>query len=117
MPHLVLELLTDTPDPQAVREPDQVPGNGWRLDLATDSLLDLARIASFRAEPLPRQIVAEPTSLYVDGRSFTLGLRLWRVKGRGWWRDYSVTGTLAVTGDDRIALTPERVEPVGPAGD
>lgn len=110
---LRLDLLTATPDPAPIPEPDGLPGNGWRLDLSTDALLDIARAASMQAEPLPRGIVAEPTSLYVDGDSFVLGLRLWRTTGRGWWRDYTVRGSLEVVprqGEKTaIALTPAGV--------
>lgn len=108
---LRLQLLTATPDPVAVREPDGPPGEGWRLDLATDTLLDLARKATFQAEPLPHSIVPEPTSLIVTDDTFVLGLRLWHVKGRGWWRDYDVHGHLKVQGND-IELTPQNVDDV-----
>lgn len=109
---LRLELLTDTPAPVAVPDPDLVPESGWRLDLATDALVDLARATSLGAEPGPHGIVAEPTALFASGDRFVLNLRLWRVVGRGWWRDYVVHGTLAVR-DGAIVLTPDQVEDAG----
>lgn len=109
---LRLELLTDTPTPAPVLEPDGLPLDGWRLDLATDSLLDLARAASLGAEPGEHGIVAEPTALFATADEFVLNLRLWRVMGRGWWRDYEIHGTLTVA-DGEIALTPERVVDLG----
>jgi hypothetical protein len=108
---LRLDLLTETRRPKPIAVTDESPEDGWRLDLSTDALVDLARIAAFNADALPMNMVAEPTSLFVEGGQFTLGLRLWRVKGRGWWRTYQITGDVAVR-NKGVVLTPLEVADV-----
>ena len=55
-------------------------------------------------------IVPEPTGLHVEGGSFTLDVRLWRIQGRaGWWRDYEVEGWIRVV-DGELSLIPRTVE-------
>ena len=41
-------------------------------------------------------IHVEPTSLDVEGEGFTMGLRVWRLEGTGWWRDYTIEGPIQV---------------------
>ena len=106
--NLRLDLLTETRTTKHIVASEEPPADGWRLDLSTDALVDLARVAAFNAEALPLSIVAEPTSLLVEGGTFTLGLRLWRIKGRGWWRTYEVTGDAAVR-NKGVVLTPLEV--------
>ena len=60
------------------------------------------------AEPLDFDIVPEPTHLTIEGDTFELGLRLWRVSGRGWWRDYTISGTVEA-GTKRVLLAPVSV--------
>lgn len=76
------------------------PETGWRMDLSTESLVALARAEAFKAGPMSMGIVSEPTMLRVDGDTFEMGLRLWRTEGRGWWRDYRVSGEVAVEQDE-----------------
>ena len=38
---------------------------------------------------------ASPTALSGEAGAFELGVRLWRIPGAGWWRDYTVSGALA----------------------
>ncbi|MFT4624099.1 MAG: hypothetical protein ACI8PZ_002758 [Myxococcota bacterium] len=88
------------------------PKHGWSLEMTAPSLLALARRASMSAEPLEFDIVAEPTRLSVDGDTFELGLRLWRVSGRGWWRDYTITGAVEAK-PKKVVLVPTDVRQDG----
>lgn len=90
-----LHLLTAVTDPVPVPVPTAVP-KGWRVDVAPSTLVKLAAAQAYEAGPIEHDILPVPTSLTMRGDTFTLGLRLWRVKGRGWWRDYEVTGRVAV---------------------
>ncbi|HHO52581.1 MAG TPA: hypothetical protein ENK18_17355 [Deltaproteobacteria bacterium] len=85
--------------------------SGWHMDLSPESLISLARAEAFRAEPMARGIVAEPTLLRMDSDTFQMGLRLWRIEGRGWWRDYLIDGTITVV-EDEIRLAATSVEQV-----
>jgi hypothetical protein len=71
---------------------------GIRVSVSETALLGLARRAAFERGELTMQVYADPRALVVDGQRFALTLRLWRLVGRGWWRDYSVSGTLAIEG-------------------
>jgi hypothetical protein len=102
-----VEALTKAPLATAVPPPERVT-DGWRVGLSQPSLLALARAAAFRKGPLAHDVVAEPTALDIGKDRFTLGLRLWRVAGKGWWRDYTVMGKVNV-GRDGIDLVPDQV--------
>lgn len=92
---LELQLLTDVVDGGpvsagvALREDFEV-----RISSAT--ALALARRKAFEAGTIAYDVAAVPTSLAVDDGSFSMGVRLWKLAGAGWWRDYAVTGTLGV---------------------
>ncbi len=103
-----VHLLTATPTPTAIPMQTVVLKTGWQLELASDSLVDLARIATFNAGPVARDIVPEPTSFHFDEDQFVLGLRLWGTSGRGWWRDYEVRGDIDFEGRN-ITLVPGKV--------
>jgi len=106
---LAVGLLTGSPTPEPLEQDPRRTRQGWRLDISEDSLLDLAKAASFRSEPVSHDVVIEPTALSFTPDTFTLGIRLWRPVGRGWWRDYTVQGQLEVK-KRRVVLTPTTVE-------
>lgn len=104
-----VQLHTASPTPVAVPTDRVRPADDWQVTLSQDSLLDLARAATFRHGAVGYDVVPEPTTLRIDGNGFVLGLRLWRVRGRGWWRDYVVRGTVE-TKPRRVLLVPGTVE-------
>jgi hypothetical protein len=106
---LAVGLLSASPTPDPLGEVEQRAKRGWRLDISSDSLLDLAQAASFRAGPVSHDVVIEPTALSFTPDGFALEMRLWRPVGRGWWRDYSVQGQLELE-KRRVVLTPTSVE-------
>ena len=85
------------------------PTTGFEVRLHPDTALALMRREAFEAGTLQMDVAVDPRSLTVDGQRFTLGIRLWRLAGAGWWRDYTVTGGLKVKGKS-IALNPEAAE-------
>ncbi len=103
-----VEVLTRAPDPVAAPAPPPRVPQGWAVGISTGSLLAAARAEAFRKGPITYDVVAEPTALDITPDSFTLGLRLWRIAGKGWWRDYTVLGKVAL-GPDGVELTAERV--------
>lgn len=101
---IVLEALTDVPGARPVAD-GTPPERGMIVALSETALTGLARRAAFEQGVLAMDVAADPRSLDVADDRFTLGLRLWRLVGRGWWRDYEVTGTLGID-DGRLKLRP-----------
>ncbi len=108
---LRIEMLTRSPSPTPVGERNASPTEGWAFDVSDDSLVDLVRAASFATGPLDYDVVVDPTAMALEGSNFELEVRLWRVQGKGWWRDYSVRGTIAPDADT-IALAADAVDEV-----
>jgi len=102
-----IEALTKAPIFTAVPVPERVT-DGWRVGISQPSLLALARAEAFRKGPGTHDVLPEPTALDIGPSAFTLGLRLWKTTGKGWWRDYTVQGKVTL-GPEGIELTPERV--------
>jgi hypothetical protein len=110
---LRIELLTGAVKPGTVALGAPKSGSDWQLDVATQSLVWLARTASFEAGPQSSfEVVAVPEALSVTRDAFTLDLRLWRTSGTGWWRDYRVTGKVRIE-DGRAVLEPAKAEQRG----
>ncbi len=105
---LRVDLLTQAPSPDGARPAVPAGRPDWYLSVRTASLLGLARRAAFEEGDLGYGVHADPRALAVDGDRFTLGLRLWRLEGAGWWRDYAVEGGLRLEGN-RIRLEPSDV--------
>ena len=87
---------SQTPVAVAVERPRGMPPEGFRLAVAEEALLALARAESFRHGAVGFDVVADPQQLSFTDGGFALGLRLWRPVGRGWWRDYDIDGTTKV---------------------
>jgi len=99
---VVLELLSDVPGARPLARVSP-PKTGVEVTLSETALVGLARRAAFEAGTMDYDIAVDPRTLDVDGSRFTLGMRLWRLSGNGWWRDYEITGDLRLT-DRRIKL-------------
>ncbi len=108
--YLEAEVLTTSPTrPSSALSP--ASAGDWYLSIDEHVLLGLTRRDAFEAGELTHEVYADPRSLSVQHQSFTMGLRLWRLAGMGWWRDYQVSGTLTLDGDD-IQIEPEQVAEV-----
>jgi hypothetical protein len=92
---LVVELLTDVPGAVPLRALP-APAQGVEMVMSEAVITGLARRAAFQAGTLQMDVAVDPRKLSVDGASFVLDLRLWRLLGRGWYRDYRVNGDLDV---------------------
>ncbi len=107
------ELITTAAHGGPLGELGEPPARGFQVVLSEAVLLDFARKTAFERGELALDVFAEPISLDVDGQEFTLGLRLWRLKDkRAWWRDYEISGSLALV-DGAIALQPVEVVETG----
>lgn len=107
---LVVEALTEGGAEATALRPAVPPGH-WGVAVAQDALLALARRAAFEQGVLDLDVYLDPRGLTVDGDRFALDLRVWRLAGRGWWRDYRVSGAVNTTGQ-RLRLEPDAVEEV-----
>lgn len=93
---LRVEFLTRSPRAAPVGRSLGRITRGWALDIAQESLLGLAAKASLEQGPLSHDVVVEPTALAFGRDDFTMGVRLWRPVRSGWWRDYTITGEMAL---------------------
>jgi len=101
---LEFQLLTDLSEGSAVSAGGTM-STDFDLRVSSDTALALARRAAFKTGAIAVDVAAIPTALDVTGDQFTMGLRLWKLDGAGWWRDYQVMGALKVKGK-RIVLNP-----------
>ncbi len=105
-----LEGATDVVGATAVPPGGATPA-GWAVSLDTQTLLALARRAAFTQGALSHDVAVDPKALRIeDGGAFTLDLRLWRLTGAGWWRDYTVRGTLAIDGGKLVVRSDDVTE-------
>jgi hypothetical protein len=105
-----LEGATDVVGAMPVSPGGAAPA-GWAVSLDTQTLLALARRAAFAQGALSHDVAVDPRALRIeDGGAFTLDLRLWRLTGAGWWRDYTVRGTLAIDGGKLVVRSNEVIE-------
>ncbi|MEZ4319202.1 MAG: hypothetical protein R3F61_16930 [Myxococcota bacterium] len=105
---LVVEMLSSAPNPGQLGPDDGKPGMGFMALVATDTVVRFAAAESFKAGPMDYDLVAEPRGLAVNKETFALDLRLWKVGGAGWWRDYSIAGKVGVR-NDQVKLKAENV--------
>jgi hypothetical protein len=111
--HLVIELLTDVPGAVPLRALP-APAQGVEMVMSESVITGLARRAAFEAGTLQMDVAVDPRKLSVDGSAFVLDLRLWRLVGRGWYRDYRVNGEIGVdiraNGAPRLRLEAKTAE-------
>jgi hypothetical protein len=81
---------------------------GWSVNLSTATLVSIARAESFRHGPDTHSVVVTPLRFQAKGQGFELDIRIWRLKGAGWWRDYQVTGQIGAK-PGAIKLTSQSV--------
>jgi hypothetical protein len=117
---VVVNLRTDVPHAQFLDDGIDVPDSDWSLHLTPPVVLGMMRRAAFSQDPFEVKkgpftysILAEPRGVdFLQEGRFRLALRLWSLRGRGWWRDYDVSGALVIHGKKVIA-TAEEIEPIG----
>lgn len=106
---LKIDMLTNTPAGKAL-PPLSAATSDVELAISEATLIGLARRAAFTQGTLSMDVAADPRLLMVNGENFTMGLRLWRLVGRGWWRDYTVNGKIVVDRGN-VKLKPTNATP------
>ncbi|MCK6505564.1 hypothetical protein L6R53_19565 [Myxococcota bacterium] len=112
---LELQLLTDVVDGGPVSAGVNL-AQDFEVRISSASALALARRKAFETGAIAYDVAAVPTSLAVDDDGFSMGLRLWKLSGVGWWRDYAVTGTMGVQQRQLVLQATEAVEGEKSAG-
>lgn len=100
-----LHALTRVSGGQSVPPLSSPLTEGWDLHLHEATALALARREAFALGTIDYDVAVDPRSLDLDAERFTMGLRLWRLSGAGWWREYTVQGDVSV-GKRKIRLQP-----------
>ena len=106
---LAIEMLSSVPNPGRVAVPDAQLKGGFIAWVSADTVVRYAAAESFELGPQDYDIVGEPRGFSLDKQRFSLDLRLWKVGGAGWWRDYTVGGKLGVR-KDAIKLIADDVQ-------
>lgn len=89
--------LSAVPDGgQVLPDGGQIPKQGFAVWVANRSVVQFAARKAFEQGPGKYDVVPVPTSLAIHKNGFELGLRLWGLRGRGWWRDYRATGGVKI---------------------
>ena len=105
-----VELLSDVPSATEATLP--APGrDDVLLGISETALAGLLRRAAFEKGTVAMDIAIDPRAIDVEGTTFHIDLRLWRLAGAGWWRDYDVEGTLEVV-ENKLKLTPRVITEV-----
>lgn len=106
-------LLPSASGARVVVTPSAPASSGWSAAVAEATLLDLARRQAFQGGEVSEGVYLDPRSLDVEGRRFSLGLRLWELRA-GWWGDFTLEGpvdleagrlVLAVDGFDLVGAS------------
>ncbi len=103
-----IEVLTDVPATIPAVVPD--PGReGVLVGISETALAGLLRREAYASGLHQMNIAVDPRAVTVEGDRFDLDLRIWRLEGKGWWRDYDVQGTLAIENGKLRLRTEERL--------
>ena len=94
---LIIEALASAHGGEPI--PSSIPPltDDWRLEIHQSTVLAIMRRQAFHIGPAQYDVAIDPRRLNISDNNFELTLRLWRLNRPGWWRDYSVDGTLAIT--------------------
>lgn len=106
-----IEALTNVPGSKPIGAVD-APTTGVRVAVSESALAGLARRAAYQKGELAMEVYADPLEMHIEGSEFTLDLRLYRLVGRGWWRDYRVFGKVEIK-NGKVKMTASRVDPLG----
>ncbi|MEQ1506380.1 MAG: hypothetical protein ABMB14_29390 [Myxococcota bacterium] len=109
---LRVDVLTGARIPGVLPADLPAPTDGFRVDVAVDSLLAIARAQAFSTGAIAHGVLGEPTMLDLRSDAFSVGLRLWRTTGSGWWRDYQIDGTWTLA-DGELKMSPGGVKDLG----
>ena len=101
--HVEVQGLSDVAGHGAVSPGQGRVAAGWELRLSEQTVSAMLRRQAFHRGLLDKEVALDPRALDFDGDRFTMDLRLWRLAGAGWWRDYTVEGTAKVV-DGEIRL-------------
>lgn len=105
---LEIQALSNVPGGAAVQAGGALSSD-WELRMSQETALALMRRAAFEAGIQEHDIAIDPRSLRVQNDDFQLGLRVWRLSGAGWWREYSVFGHIGLQ-DDKLAFKSTKAE-------
>lgn len=106
-----VQALSDVPGWAPVRSVPP-PKTGWSVAVSEATVGALVRREAFEMGLLDLNLALDPRSIDFEGDTFSMDLRLWRLQGAGWWRDYTVNGTARVA-NGKLTLRSKTAEERG----
>ncbi len=108
---LELSVITSVADAVPIGPANRSVDGDWDVRLHPTTLAAILRYGGHLKGPGKHGIIDVPTALRVTEDTFELDIRLWRMVGSGWWRDFTVHGQVQVDGDE-LKLIPTESKPV-----
>ncbi len=105
-----IEALTNVPGATEATVGDPA-ADALLVGISESAVTGLLRREAFAKGTVAMDVAIDPRAIHVDGAAFRLDLRLWRLAGTGWWRDYDCAGTLSVQ-RGKLRLEPGSVNEV-----
>jgi hypothetical protein len=84
----------------------------WELQISQDTLLALMQRDAFKRGPLQLDLAPDPLDLSLEDTLFSMDMRIWRLWGLGWWRDYRVDGEVRIH-KEQLEVEAQRIESLG----
>ena len=108
---VALDARTTAPGDQVAGVPVD-PGGGFTSRMALASVEAAARQATFQQGSLGMGVWVDPRHITMEDDQLLLDLRLWRVAGAGWWRDYQIRADMSLEGG-KLTLRSDDVTQTG----
>jgi len=106
---LEIQALTNVPGGAPVQAGGPM-STDWEVAIGHQAAAAMMRRIAFEEGLLEHEIGIDPRSFSANGADFTLGLRIWRLSGAGWWRDYTVKGQMGLQGQELVLTGKDAIE-------
>ena len=106
-----INMLSNVNGSRPIPRPDTKIKSDWELQLSQSLLKGWARRAAFKKGILQHGIAIDPKNIQLENQDFSMDLRLWKLEGGQWWRDYSITGDIDIK-DKKLHLQGKEVKEI-----
>jgi hypothetical protein len=109
---LSVEVLSAIHDPGELPDEPAPISEDWELQISQDTLLALMQRDAFSRGPLQLELAPDPRGLSLEDTLFSMDMRIWRLWGLGWWRDYRVDGEVRIH-KEQLEVEAQSIESLG----